>query len=37
MGEGGGIYSFGGVLILVGTKVKGDKVTTAYDDLFSGP
>ena len=37
VGEGGGIYGFGSVLTLVDTKVKGNKATTAYDDIFNGP
>ena len=36
-GEGGGIYSFDGVLTLVGSTVKGNKATTAFDDVFDGP
>jgi hypothetical protein len=37
VGEGGGIYSFKSVLTLVNTNVKGNKATTAYDDIFNGP
>jgi hypothetical protein len=33
-GEGGGIYAFNSTLTLVHTKVKGNKATTAYDDIF---
>ncbi len=37
VGKGGGIYSSHSVLTLVNTKVKGNKATTAYDDIFNGP
>jgi hypothetical protein len=37
LGEGGGIYSFGGVSTLVASTVKGNKATTAFDDIFDGP
>ena len=37
IGEGGGIYSDGSVLTLVGTKVKDNRATTAYDNIFNGP
>ena len=37
LGQGGGIYNTGGVLTLVGTKVKGNKATTGYDEIFPGP
>jgi hypothetical protein len=37
LGEGGGIYSKGDTLTLTLTLVLGDKATTAYDDVFSGP
>jgi hypothetical protein len=33
LGEGGGIYSSGGVLTLVASTVKGNKATTAFDDI----
>ena len=36
-GKGGGIYSYNSVLTLVATKVKGNKASTAFDDLFVGP
>ena len=36
-GEGGGIYAFDTTLTLVNTKVKGNKATTAYNDIFDGP
>ena len=37
VGEGGGIYAAKSTLTLVGTTVKGNKATTAYDDIFNGP
>ena len=37
LGEGGGIYSYGGVLTLVASTVKGNKATTGYDDIFVHP
>jgi fibronectin-binding autotransporter adhesin len=37
LGEGGGIYSSGGVLTLVASTVKVIKATTAFDDIFDGP
>ena len=37
VGEGGGIYAFDTALSLVATAVKGNKATTAYNDLFDGP
>jgi hypothetical protein len=37
LGEGGGIYSENSVLTHVATNVKGNKATTAYDDIFDGP
>jgi hypothetical protein len=36
-GDKGGIYPFGGPLSLVKSKAKGNKATTAYDDIFNGP
>jgi hypothetical protein len=36
-GEGGGIYSFNSVLNLLNTTVKGNKATTAFDNIFEGP
>jgi hypothetical protein len=36
-GEGGGIYSYNSVLTLLASIVKGNKASTAYDDIFSGP
>jgi hypothetical protein len=37
VGEGGGIYSYNSLLTLLASVVKGNKATTAYDDIFSGP
>ena len=37
LGEGGGIYSYGGVLTLVASTVKGNKATTGYADIFIAP
>jgi hypothetical protein len=37
LGEGGGIYSDGGVLKRVATGVTGNKATTSYDDIFVHP
>ena len=37
IGEGGGIFSSGIVPILVKSEVKGNKASTAYNDLFIGP
>jgi hypothetical protein len=37
LGQGGGIYSSSSALTLTATNVKGNKATTAADDLFSGP
>ena len=37
VGEGGGIYSSGGVLTLVRSKAKGNRATTAYPDIFNAP
>ncbi len=37
VGEGGGIYAFDSTLTLVNTIVKGNKATTAYNDIFNGP
>jgi hypothetical protein len=37
LGEGGGIYSDNSVLTLVASTVKGNKASTAYDDIFVGP
>ena len=37
LGEGGGIYSDHRALTLVASTLKGNKATTAYDDLFDGP
>jgi hypothetical protein len=37
LGEGGGIYSDHSVLTLVATNVKGNKATTAHDNIFDGP
>ena len=38
LGEGGGIFSFdNSLLTLLATNVKGNKATTAYDNIFSGP
>ena len=37
LGEGGGIYSFDSLLALLASFVKGNKATTAYDDIFAGP
>ena len=34
LGEGGGIYSYGGVLKLVASTVTGNKATTAYADIY---
>ena len=34
LGEGGGIYSYGSVLTLVASTVKGNKATTAYPDIY---
>jgi hypothetical protein len=34
LGEGGGIYGYGGVLTLVASTVKGNNATTGYDDIF---
>ena len=36
-GEGGGIYAYDTALTLVNTTVKGNKATTAYDNIFDGP
>ena len=36
-GEGGGIYAWDTALTLVKTNVKGNKATTAYNDIFDGP
>jgi len=38
LGEGGGIYSDNSLLTLLATSiVNGNKATTAYDNIFSGP
>ena len=37
LGEGGGIYSYGGALTLVASTVTGNKATTAYPDIFVHP
>ena len=37
LGEGGGIYSYGGVLTLVASTVTGNKATTGYADIFVHP
>jgi hypothetical protein len=37
LGEGGGIYSYHSALTLVASILKGNKATTAFDDLFEGP
>jgi hypothetical protein len=37
VGEGGGIYSSHSALTLVASIVKGNKASTAFDDLFNGP
>ena len=37
LGEGGGIYSYGSVLTLVASTVKGNKATTGFADIFVGP
>ena len=37
LGEGGGIYSYGGVLTLVASTVTGNKATTGYADIYNGP
>ena len=37
LGEGGGIYSEGGGLILASTKVKGNKATTSGGDIYIHP
>ena len=36
-GEGGGIYAYDSTLTLVKTNVKGNKATTGYNDIFTGP
>jgi hypothetical protein len=36
-GERGGIFAYDSTLTLPGTKVKGNKAATAYDDIFNGP
>jgi hypothetical protein len=35
--EGGGIYAFDSTMILGFTKAKGNKATTAYNDIYRGP
>ena len=35
--EGGGIYADDTTLTLLNTNVKGNKATTAYNDIFNGP
>ena len=35
--EGGGIYTLDSTLTLVSTNVKGNKATTAYNNIFDGP
>jgi hypothetical protein len=37
LGEGGGIYSYNSLLTLLATNVRGNRATTAFDDLFNGP
>ena len=37
LGEGGGIYAYGGVLKLVTSTVTGNKATTGYADIFVHP
>ena len=37
LGEGGGIYDYGGVLKLVTSTVTGNKATTGYADIYKGP
>jgi hypothetical protein len=37
LGQGGGIYSLSTALNLTATNVKGNKATTADDDIFNGP
>jgi hypothetical protein len=37
LGEGGGIYSLNSILTLLASIVKGNKATTAFDDIFVGP
>ena len=37
VGEGGGIYALDCTLTLVNTNVKGNKATTAYNNIFNGP
>ena len=37
LGEGGGIYSYGSVLTLVASTVKGNKATTGFADIFFRP
>jgi hypothetical protein len=37
VGQGGGIYKSSSILILVKSNVKGNKATTAGDDIFNGP
>jgi hypothetical protein len=34
--EGGGIYSYNTILTLLASTVKGNKATTAFDDIFMG-
>jgi hypothetical protein len=35
--EGGGIYGYNSILALLASIVKGNKATTAFDDIFIGP
>jgi hypothetical protein len=37
LGEGGGMYLENSLLAILASNVKGNKATTAYDDIFSGP
>jgi predicted outer membrane repeat protein len=37
VGKGGGIYTVKSTLAPVGTTVKGNKATTADNDIFNGP
>jgi hypothetical protein len=36
-GEGGGIYAWDTPLSLMNTNVKGNKATTAHNDIFNHP
>ncbi len=37
LGEGDGVYSDNRVLAFVASDVKGNKASTAFDDIFIGP